>query len=260
MRLMPKITFRKFAKMGIVRLFGQECKPRRIVLGLASGYRICVSPSEHLGYLFGTNEPHLQKIIKEHVRAGDIAYDVGANIGYVSLALAKRVGISGRVIAFEPLPQNSACLRRNVQINGLTNIQVLEVAASDRRGKATMRVTENFSTASLVWHRKDPSATELKIETISIDELVESGTISAPRFVKVDVEGAEDKVLLGMRHILASAMPVLFVECSEAGREAAWQTLRELGYRCQSAVTRDWVHALDLYRHSDFLWLPPKRL
>lgn len=260
MRLTSKITFRRFAKKGIVRLLGQDCKPRRIVRGLASGYRICVSPSEHLGYLFGTTEPHLQKIIKEHVRAGDIAYDIGANIGYVSLSLAKRVGVSGRVIAFEPVPRNSACLRRNVQINGLTNIQVLEIAASDKPGKAIMRVTENFATASLVWHRKDPSATEVEIEAVSIDELVKSGTISAPRFVKIDVEGAEDKVLRGMRDVLASAMPVLFVECSEAGREAAWQTLRELGYQCQSAVTRDWVHVLDNYRHSDFLWLPPKRL
>ena len=252
-------SIRKLAKSAIVFLLGRKREPHRILRGLASGYRICVSPSEHLGYLLGTAEPHLQKIIKEHVRVGDVVYDVGANIGYVSLSLAKHVGASGKVIAFEPVPQSSACLRGNVQINELTNVLVLEIAASDRLGKATIRVTENLSTASLVWHRNDPSANELEIETIPIDELVDSGLLTSPSFVKIDVEGAEDKVLLGMRHTLASAMPVLFVECSEAGRETAWRLLRELGYQCQSAVTRKSVNALKEYRHSDFLWLPPRR-
>lgn len=91
------------------------------------------------------------------------------------------------------------------------------------------------------------------IEIIPIDELVDSGLLTNPSFVKIDVEGAEDKVLLGMRHTLAAAMPVLFVECSEAGRETAWRLLRELGYQCQSAITRKSVNALEEYRHSDFL-------
>lgn len=259
MESMSKINLRKFAKLGIVRLLGRECKPRRIIRGLASGYRIYVSPSEHLAYLLGTAEPHLQRIIKEYVRVGDVVYDIGANIGYVSLSLAKRVGASGKIIAFEPVPQSIACLRRNLQINGLTNVQVLEIAASDRLGKATMRVTENSSTASLIWHRNDPSATEFEIDTISIDELVESGRLTSPSFAKIDVEGAEDKVLLGMRRTLAVAKPVLFVECSEAGRETAWHLLRELGYDCESAITRQRVHDLKEYRHSDFLWFPLRR-
>jgi FkbM family methyltransferase len=259
MKSISTSNLRKLAKVGIVGLLGRECKPRRIIRGLAAGYRICVSPSEHLAYLLGTAEPHLQRIIKEYVNVGDVVYDIGANIGYVSLSLARRVGASGSVVAFEPVPQTIALLRRNLQINGITNIQALEIAASDRRGKATMRVTENSSTASLIWHRNDPSANEVQIETISIDELVESGRLSTPSFVKIDVEGAEDKVLLGLRRTLAAGGPVLFVECSDAGRETAWHLLRELGYDCESAMTRHRVDDLKEYRHSDFLWLPPRR-
>lgn len=249
-------TIRNFAKSCIVLLLGRETRPRKIVRGLASGYRICVSPPENLAYLFGTAETHLQTIIKEYVGDGDIVYDIGANIGYVSLSLAKRVGASGRVIAFEPVPRNVASFRENIRINRLANIQLLEFAASDRRGDAVIRFTESLSTASLVWHRSDPSATQLAIKTVSIDELVESGDIRNPRFIKIDVEGAEGNVLLGMRRTLAAAKPVLFVECSEAGRETAWNLLRELGYQCQSAITREWVHVFGEYRHSDYLWLP----
>ncbi len=97
--------------------------------GLASGYRICVSPAENLGYLLGTYEPHLQRAIRQYVATGDTVYDIGANIGYVSLSLAKRVGSGGRVVAFEPIPRNADLLRRNIEDNKLTNVQLLEVAA-----------------------------------------------------------------------------------------------------------------------------------
>ena len=224
--------------------------------GCAAGYRICVSPAEHFGYLLGTDEPHLQRAIRKYVAAGDTVYDVGANVGYVSLSLAKRVGANGRVIAFEPVPRNSEALRRNIELNGITNVQLLEAAASDQDGEAVIRIAENLSTASLVWHRNNPSATQLRIQTVSIDELVEAGKLDCPTFVKIDVEGAEGAVLQGMRRTLAAAKPVLFVECSEAGRGIAWRLLRELDYRCQSAITGKWIDTLEDYLHSDFLWLP----
>lgn len=78
---------RRFAKSCIVLFLGGESRPRKIVRGLASGYRIRVSPRENLGYLFGTAEPHLQQIIRKYVRTGDTVYDIGANVGYVSLSL-----------------------------------------------------------------------------------------------------------------------------------------------------------------------------
>jgi len=141
-------------------------------------------------------------------------------------------------------------------INGITHVRLLNLAASDKPGEAIIRMAENASTASLVWHRNDPAATELRIQTASIDDLVEAGEFGYPKFVKIDVEGAEGYVLQGMRRTIAAARPVLFVECSDAGRDQAWQLLRELNYRCQSAITGKALTAFEQYRHSDFLWLP----
>jgi FkbM family methyltransferase len=250
-------AIRSFAKSCIVLLWGSESKPRTILRGLASGYRISVSPAQQLGYLLGTDEPHLQKAIRDYVSPGDTVYDIGANVGYVSLSLAKQVGPAGKVIAFEPVPRNIDAFRQNIELNRLANIRLLEFAASDRTGEAAMRVAENPSTASLVWHQNDPSATEFRIRTVSIDELVTAGELAHPKFVKIDVEGAEGSVLQGMRRTLAAAHPVLFIECSEAGRQIAWHLLRDLGYQCQSAITRKSVDAFEEYRHSDFLWLFP---
>jgi len=252
-------ALRSLAKSCIVLVLGRESKPRRILTGLASGYRIHVSPAEKLSYLLGTDELYLQKAIRQYVAPGDTVYDVGANVGYVSLSLAKRVGPRGRVVAFEPIPQNIAAFRNNIEINGINNVQLLEVAASDRDGEAVIRLAENPSTASLVWHRNDPSATALSIRTVSIDELVNAGELACPKFVKIDVEGAEGSVLQGMRRTIAAARPVLFVECSDAGRESAWHLLVDLKYRCQSAITGKAVNTFEQYRHSEFLWLPAQQ-
>jgi FkbM family methyltransferase len=249
-------ALRNFAKSCLVSVWGREVRPRKIFRGLASGYRICVSPADNLAYLLGTAEPHLQRIIKEYVAVGDTVYDIGANVGYVSLSLAKRVGPQGRVIAFEPVPRNVESFRESLKINRLDNIQLLAVAASDSPGEAVIRIADSLSTASLVWHRNDPSTTKLTIKTVSIDAMVEAGDFGSPKFVKIDVEGAEGSVLKGMCRTVAAARPVLFIECSDAGRETTWPILRDLGYRCQSAVTRRWVDAFEQYRHADFLWLP----
>ena len=257
-KIVPAI--RRIAKSCITLLLGYKSEPRTIVRGLASGYRISVSPAENLGYLLGTAEPHLQRAIKKYVVAGDTAYDIGANMGYVSMSLAKRVGPKGHVIAFEPVPRNIDLLRTNIENNKLTNIRVLEVAASDKSGEAVIRIGENLSTASLIWHRSDPSAVGLAIQTVAIDDLIEAGDLPEPKFVKIDVEGAEGLALQGMRRTIAAARPVLFVECSDAGRELTWQLLCELGYRCQSAITGKRLSAFEEYRHSDFLWLPTDRL
>jgi FkbM family methyltransferase len=252
-------VIRNLAKSCIVLLLGHASKPRMILRGLASGYRICMSPDENLGCLVGTAEPHLQRAIKEFVTAGDTVYDIGAHIGYVSLSLAKRVGPKGSVIAFEPVPRNVDLLRKCIEVNGLKNIQLFDVAASDCWGETIIRMAENPSMASMVWHKNDPSATEFVVRTVAIDDLVEAGDLGHPRFVKIDVEGAEGSVLLGMRRTVAAWQPVLFVECSDAGRKTTWEVLRELGYRSQSAITRKWVNTFEEYRHSDYLWLPADR-
>jgi FkbM family methyltransferase len=187
-----------------------------------------------------------------------MVYDIGANLGYVSLSLAKRVGPNGHVVAFEPVPRNIELFRRNIELNGLRNIRLIDCAASDKAGEAVIRLAENLATASMVWHRNNPAAAEFSIKTVAVDDLVASGDLAHPAFVKIDVEGAEGSVLLGMRRTLADAKPVLFVECSDAGRETAWNLLQDLGYRCQSAITRRWVNTFAEYRHSDFLWLPER--
>ena len=70
-------------------------------------------------YWLGTYEPELQAALHELIQPGAVIYDVGANIGYVSLLLAKAAGENGHVYAFEALPENAERWRRNVALNGM---------------------------------------------------------------------------------------------------------------------------------------------
>jgi FkbM family methyltransferase len=250
------LKFRPLIRKLIVAILGAKSRPYRVLSGLATGSHIHVSPATHLGYIAGSADQYLQRTIKRYVSPGDNVYDIGANIGYVSLMLAKQVGPEGGVFAFEPIPETFAMLRRNIVLNKLDNVTLLNVAASATSGVTAMRTIENLSMSSLVWHRDDTGAVQVRIETVAIDNLIESGELPAPKFVKIDVEGAEGLVLQGMARTIASTKPVIFLECSDIGRQASWSLLCGLRYRCQSITTREWVDAFDAYRHSDFLWLP----
>lgn len=247
---------KNFARRTLIAVLGEDARPRRILFGLAAGCRIHASPTTNLGYIVGTSDWHLQRAIKRYVSPGDVVYDIGANMGYISLMLAKRVCRDGRVFAFEPAAEAFELLQLNVSLNRLANVKLLNAAAADRAGQVSLRVTGNLSMSSIVWHGSDPSATAVTVPTVAIDDLIDDGELLPPKFIKIDVEGAEGMVLQGMKRTIASQNPVIFLECSDVGRELTWPLLRNAGYRCQSAHTREWVETFDKYRHADFLWLP----
>ncbi len=87
-------------------------------------------------FFFGTYEPAQTALFCKVVKPGDVVYDVGAHFGYYTLLASKLVGTEGRVLAFEPSPPNLARLYRHIELNRCSNVQVLELAVSDREGIA----------------------------------------------------------------------------------------------------------------------------
>ena len=88
-------------------------------------------------YGIGAAEPEAQALVAHWLNPGDVFYDVGANVGFFTLIGARRVGESGRVVAFEPAPTTRAALERNVRLNGFANVDIVEAAVSDAAGSAT---------------------------------------------------------------------------------------------------------------------------
>ncbi len=103
------------------------------------GFRVNVRPASHVGwhlFCFGTYEPGLRRLMREHVGEGAVCLEIGANIGWHSLLLARLAGTTGAVHAFEPNPSVFQELRTHLDRNRVTNTTAWELALSDRPGRA----------------------------------------------------------------------------------------------------------------------------
>jgi len=180
---------------------------------------------QHEKYLWlGTYEPWVCYTLERYLHPGDVAWDVGAFIGYHTLLMSRRVE-HGSVLALEPDPKNAERLRRNLALNGVTNVKVLPVAAGVSRREA-----------ALERHPIHPSQTRVRAvggtpcEVSQLDDLL--GSTSPPALVKVDVEGAEAEALAGASEVLKSARPVWCIELHGETDEDVIEILRKTEYRC----------------------------
>jgi FkbM family methyltransferase len=189
----------------------------RVMRGRMAGVRINLGGS-FVRYLTGDAEPEVQEALAQLVKPGQTVYDVGANIGFFTILCSRLVGPQGRVYAFEPIPQNLVTLRRNIALNGLTNVVVVEKALSASTGTAEMFVSpwSAFHSLNVEGASKQdnhgPQEGEIVVETVTLDEFVAQAGVSAPDLIKIDVEGAELIVVEGMRETLRLIQPLLLCE------------------------------------------------
>jgi FkbM family methyltransferase len=154
--------------------------------------------------------------MRNFVRTGDTILDIGAHFGFYTLLLSELAGENGRVFAFEPNTELLPSLRKTVKT--LTNVELLEIALSDREGKVDLFVPEDASMASLSdWTKGNAGVVHtVSCEMKRLDDLVEAGTLPVPQFIKCDVEGAELSIFKGAVKTLNRAdAPVIMFEVNE---------------------------------------------
>lgn len=152
------------------------------------------------------------ELVKKEIKKGDVVIDIGANIGYYTLVFSQIVGTDGRVYAFEPDPNNFALLKKNIEINNLKNVVLIQKAVSDVSKPLSLYLCD-YNHAQ---HRIYPSPRcneKIMVESTTIDEYFsESEFYNRINFVKIDVEGAEYDVIEGMQKTLKSN-PELKILC-----------------------------------------------
>lgn len=155
---------------------------------------------------------------------GKTVYDIGAYEGVMTLFFARSVGKDGYVIAFEPNPANVGRLHKNIALNRFENVTVKEVGLGGKRGAAQLAVRgDEYATGSI-----DPlisaqileeRGTLLNVQIDTLDHRVQIDSLPLPHFIKIDVEGYELNVLMGMTHTIATAKPAIFIELHGASIE-----------------------------------------
>lgn len=141
--------------------------------------------------------PELSWVATHLIRENDSVIDCGAHHGLSTLLFSRKVGPHGRVIAIEANPQNATVIRRNLDLNGIENTEVINAAAADKIGQLTIATHSN---SSIVAAAQSHLGHVITVPALTLDSIVNS---AFPSFLKVDVEGAELLVLRGAQKILA---------------------------------------------------------
>ncbi len=205
----------------------------KILSGIAAGLRLYASKHDH-GYDLGTSELPVQKALREYLRGGDIFYDIGANIGFFSIIGALLVLPEGHVYAFEPVPQNALRIQMNAQLNDFHHVSVIEKAVADSSRDGELILADHPAGAVLASAGAPPDATHaIAIQLVAIDDLVMKNKLQPPTVVKIDVEGAEIEVLLGMSATIKKFSPVIIYEIDDG----EIQKFEEKNRRCEEFLT-----------------------
>jgi FkbM family methyltransferase len=157
------------------------------------------------GCWLGSYEYAKRKAFEKAVVEGSVVFDIGANVGFYTLLASVLVGPRGRVFAFEPVPANIRYLKAHLQLNHISNVDVIEAAVSDFTGAAHFDVGPNPSMGRLA------TGGSLTVRTVTLDEMVGRGELPPPDCLKIDVEGAEAQVLKGARALLSDHHPTIFL-------------------------------------------------
>lgn len=197
--------------------------------GRLAGARMLLDMQTEKDYWLGTYEMDLQQAIQDWAQPGMVAYDVGANIGYISVLLASSVGENGQVFAFEPLPSNQDRLQKNIILNPNAKVKLVPKAVADKAGKSIFLVHTSGGMGKLEGSlgREVDATQKIEVEAISLDDFVYKENNPAPQLIKIDIEGGEVLALKGMTHLLQEICPILLMELH--GREAATATWDNLG-------------------------------
>jgi FkbM family methyltransferase len=181
------------------------------------------------------------------IRPGAVIIDVGANIGAFTLPVAKEVGESGCVIAIEASPRVFPYLERNVSLNALSNVYLVQCAAfnCDRQAVSFYDASiDRFGKGSLGSHYH---ADRVSVPTRTLDNIVREQRIGRVDLIKIDVEGGEVLVLQGAQCLLTGDRPpiIVFEFCD-------WAEESVLGGQrgCAQRLLRDWGY--QLWRLADF--------
>lgn len=142
--------------------------------------------------------------ILQTLKQGDVAYDIGANIGIYTIFLAKKVGNTGKIITFEPDSRNFDSLKKNININQLNNVFSQKVALGDKDGKGTLYINKRVGIGAISLIETESGCIREQAKIVKGDTFIKKMKFAIPTGIKIDVEGYEYLVLKGLKKTLSN--------------------------------------------------------
>lgn len=174
----------------------------------------------------GSCEPEVTHLMFRVLREGDWVVDGGANIGFFSMLMSRLVGPTGRVLAFEPGPNNIQKLRDNIAFNKMANVEIMERALWCYDKDVTLHLCADSGENTLGRH--DGTISEVPVSGVKLSGYCRDTRL---KLIKLDVEGAEQRVLEGAAAHLGKRVPYIVCELNGPAlkrMEDSQATLRKL--------------------------------
>jgi FkbM family methyltransferase len=230
---------KKIARGFVWRIFGEDVQGTDaipVLCGPLRGRLLLKQPAlDHLSMLFGYYEP---AVVSEIFRLPDttkVVYDIGAHVGYITLALAHHTNNGGKVFAFEPVPGNVELLKKLTVLNKLEErVTVFPLALGNKTGQQRFIMWD-----SSMMHFLETALTgqdtscypSVVVEGATLDSFVFDLKNPPPHLIKLDVEGAEALVLEGASRLLPAFSPSIIMEIHGLGNaHKVWEILANLDY------------------------------
>lgn len=193
---------------------------RKVLFGKNKGLKFENNGDLNLDMILGFHEPNTFEVFDLFIKDGTTVVDIGANVGYFTRFLGRKVGNAGKVFAFEPIPATFETLKKTIALNGLANVTPVNKAVSDHTGTVTMYLSHTHYMASLDagWATKEGGETE--VPCVTLDDFF-SGLETKPGFIKMDIEGGGAFALKGMERLIKEHQPVLFLESHTPAEDKA---------------------------------------
>jgi FkbM family methyltransferase len=179
-------------------------------------------------FWYGSYSRDIILLLDRILEPGHVVADVGANIGEISLAAARRVGKTGKVHSFEPMSLLFNCLVQNSSMNNLKQIMPVQQGVSAGLGKTTIYAQEarfkdgtRHSGLGTIYPFGDRSVPVEEIELTTLDYYFEEHPLERLDLIKLDVEGAEHDVLRGALHTIRRHRPYIILELQEETAQSA---------------------------------------
>lgn len=193
-----KVSFlKKVINAGILKFV-----PESVVLSEGFLYLNKADPIVSGSIAFGFYEQEETEFFREKIKPGMTVVDVGANIGYFTLIMASKTGKDGRVIAFEPEPENFSILKKNIAYNFLDQVVCRPVALGDAIGFAKLFLSKDNKGDHHVYSTENENRDFVNVPVQTMDSQLEKLGITKVDVMKIDVQGSESAVLEGMKKII----------------------------------------------------------
>ncbi len=188
-----------------------------------------VSGSSTHGCWLGSYEYEKQRLFAAAINPHSTVWDIGANVGLYALLASRK---AARVVAVEPLPDNVRYLERHVQLNKISNVEIVVAAVGGGCSRQSFSVGENRSVGHL-------GSGLLEVDVITLDSLC--AKYGPPDVIKIDVEGAEYWVLQGAKDCLACCPTIFLATHSPELTHQCFCLLRSAGYEWRQVSGDEFV-------------------